>query len=72
MAGALLHGGNDLMRWQRGNVRMRKDRRKQSRRERALDKIDGVVALHMAVGRAMLRPKRRRQVSTFESFRRLS
>jgi phage terminase large subunit-like protein len=70
LAGALLHGGNALMRWQRGNVKMSKDPAGNEKPDkgRALDKIDGVVALHMAVGRAMLKPKRRRQQSGFASF----
>lgn len=70
LAGALPHGGSGLMRWQVENVRTKMDPSGNEKpdKERSVDKIDGVVALTMGVGRAMLRRQARREVPGFVTF----
>lgn len=52
--GRLRHGGNPVMRWQVGNVVIVSDAAGNAKpaKDRSADKIDGVVALLMAVGKA--------------------
>ncbi len=55
-AGGLVHGGHPLARWQAGNVRVDRDPagNEKFNKDKALDKIDGIVAATMGVRRAML------------------
>jgi phage terminase large subunit-like protein len=53
---ALRHGGNPVLRWMADNLvfRMDADGNAKPDREKSAEKIDGMVALLMALGRAML------------------
>lgn len=53
----LRHGGHPVLRWMAGNVAVRQDPAGNLKpdRQRSGEKIDGVVALVMALGRAMVR-----------------
>lgn len=58
LAGRLAHGGHPVLRWNAANVTVEQDAAgniKPSKRKSA-EKIDGVVALIMALGRAMAAP----------------
>jgi len=56
--GALLHGGNPVLRWMASNVTIRfgPDGQIKPDRDRSRDKIDGIVALIMALGRLTAQP----------------
>jgi phage terminase large subunit-like protein len=58
LAGRLLHGGNPVLRWMLGNVALEADAAGNLKvhKGRSSDRIDGIVAALMALGRAMLRP----------------
>jgi phage terminase large subunit-like protein len=58
LAGALRHGGHPVLRWNASNVAVRTDAAGNLKpdKERSGDKIDGICALVMALGRAMLAP----------------
>ena len=53
--GRIRHGGNKVLRWMASNVAVRQDPAGNVKpdREKSGDKIDGIVALVMAIGRAM-------------------
>lgn len=55
VSGQLAHDGHEVMRWMVGNVAIKRDEASNIKpdREKSRDKIDGVVALTMAIGRAM-------------------
>jgi phage terminase large subunit-like protein len=55
VSGQLAHDGNEVLRWMVGNVAIKRDEASNIKpdREKSRDKIDGVVALTMAIGRAM-------------------
>ena len=55
-AGRLLHGGNPVMRWMASNVAIKygPDGQIKPDRQRSREKVDGIVALAMAIGRAMV------------------
>lgn len=57
LAGKLAHGGNPVLAWMVSNVAVRMDPagNRKPDKEKSADRIDGAVALIMAVGRAMLR-----------------
>ena len=57
MTGKIRHGGHPVLRWNADNLVVRKDANGNFApdKEKATEKIDGMVALIMAVGRAMLR-----------------
>jgi phage terminase large subunit-like protein len=57
-AGRIHHDGNPAMAWMIGNVTAQEDRNQNvfPRKERAEKKIDGAVALIIAVGRALYQP----------------
>jgi phage terminase large subunit-like protein len=58
LEGSLQHGGTPVLRWMVGNAAVEQDaagNRKPSKRK-SRERIDGVVALIMALGRAMLAP----------------
>lgn len=60
----LRHGGHPVLRWMAGNVMLEKDAAdnwKPSKR-RSKEKIDGIVALIMALGRAIASPPEHRSV----------
>jgi phage terminase large subunit-like protein len=52
----LFHGGNPVLRWQIGNVQVQEDAAGNIKpaKNKSKDKIDGVVAMIMALGRAVL------------------
>lgn len=54
----LRHGGNPVARWMASNVAVRQDPAGNVKpdKERSAEKIDGIVALVMALGRAITRP----------------
>ena len=51
---ALLHGGNPVLRWMASNVAVRLDPAGNMKidKEKSQEKVDGIVALVMAIGRA--------------------
>jgi phage terminase large subunit-like protein len=64
LAGKVRHGGNPVLRWMASNVAVEEDAAgnlKPSRR-RSIQRIDGIVALINAVGRAVLFPVREQSV----------
>jgi phage terminase large subunit-like protein len=65
--GKIRHGGNPVLRWNADNLVMRSDPNGNVApdKEKATEKIDGVVALLMAWGRAMFDPKE--EVSIYDS-----
>lgn len=58
LAGKIRHGGHPVLRWNAGNVVVAQDAAGNLKpdKERSGEKIDGIVALVMALGRAMLAP----------------
>jgi phage terminase large subunit-like protein len=58
------HGGNPVLRWMASNVALKfgPDGQVKPDRERSKDKIDGIVALVMALGRATVAPAERGSV----------
>jgi phage terminase large subunit-like protein len=57
--GKIRHGGNPVLRWMVSNLALKQDAAGNLKpdRESSGDKIDGVVGLIMALGRAMVQPK---------------
>lgn len=57
LAGAIRHGGNAVLRWHASNVSVELDAAGNLKpsRKRSIEKIDGIVAAIMAVGRAVAR-----------------
>ena len=57
LKGELAHGGNPVLAWNVSNVAIRIDpaENKKPDKEKSIERIDGAVALVMAIGRAMLR-----------------
>ena len=57
LAGEIAHGGNPVLSWMVSNVAIREDPagNKKPDKEKSTERIDGAVAMIMAVGRAMLR-----------------
>jgi phage terminase large subunit-like protein len=57
LKGELAHGGNPVLAWNVSNVAIRIDpaENKKPDKEKSIERIDGAVALIMAIGRAMLR-----------------
>ena len=66
--GEILHGDNPVMRWMASNVTVRMDPAGNIKpdKQRSTEKIDGVVAAIMALGRAMARESGGRQRSVYE------
>ena len=58
LAGRLLHGGNPVLRWMAANVSVRQDPAGNLKPDKAssTERIDGIVAAIMALGRAIVRP----------------
>lgn len=56
-AGEILHGGHPVLRWNASNVAVQQDAAGGIKpdKERSVERIDGIVALIMALGRAMVR-----------------
>jgi phage terminase large subunit-like protein len=56
LAGSIAHGGNPVLKWMASNVAVKVDaaENKKPDKEKARQRIDGIVALIMALGRAML------------------
>lgn len=56
-AGELCHGGNPVMRWMASNVSVEQDAAGNLKpsKKKSKEKIDGIVSLVMAIGRAILR-----------------
>jgi phage terminase large subunit-like protein len=59
LSGKLRHGGNPVLRWMAGNVTVETDAAGNLKpsKKKSTEKIDGIVALIMALGRAMVRPE---------------
>lgn len=57
LKGNLAHGGNPVLAWNVSNVAIRIDpaENKKPDKEKSTERIDGAVALIMAIGRAMLK-----------------
>lgn len=57
-AGKLAHGGNPVLRWNASNLAVRLDPAGNMKpdKDRSVEKIDGIVALCNALGRAIIRP----------------
>ena len=55
VAGQLRHGGNAVLRWMASNATARTDPSGNIKpdKQRSADKIDGIVTMVMAIGRAM-------------------
>jgi phage terminase large subunit-like protein len=64
LEGKLLHGGNRVLRWMASHVAVDMDAAGNVKptKERSADKIDGIVATIMAIGRAMLKQSARPSV----------
>lgn len=58
LAGKVRHGGHPVLRWNASNVAVKQDAAGNLKpdKERSGDKIDGIVALVMALGRALVAP----------------
>ena len=56
LEGRILHGGNPVLRWMAGNVVMEEDPAGNIKptKAKAVEKIDGIVAMIMAMGRAVI------------------
>jgi phage terminase large subunit-like protein len=63
-SGKLRHGGHPVLRWNASNVMLKKDEADNWKpdKRRSREKIDGIVALTMAVGRAIAQPPTHRSV----------
>ena len=59
LAKKIRHGGNPVARWMASNVAVRQDPAGNLKpdKEKSAEKIDGIVALVMALGRAIVRPE---------------
>jgi len=57
LKGELAHGGNPVLAWNVSNVAIRTDpaENKKIDKSKAIERVDGAVALVMAIGRARLR-----------------
>jgi len=57
LSGELAHGGNPVLSWNVSNVAIKTDPAGNEKpdKEKSIERIDGAVALIMAVGRAMLK-----------------
>jgi len=57
LKGELAHGGNPVLSWNVSNVAIRTDpaENKKPDKEKSIERIDGAVAMIMAIGRARLR-----------------
>ena len=57
LAHRLAHGGHPVLRWMAGNVSVKQDAAGNLKpdKEKSTEKIDGIVALIMAIGRSMVR-----------------
>ncbi len=57
LAGEIAHGGNPILSWNVSNVAIKLDpaENKKPDKEKSIERIDGAVALIMAIGRAMLK-----------------
>ncbi len=59
LEGKLFHGGNPVLRWMASNVAVKQDPAGNLKpdKQKSNDRIDGVVALVMALGRAIVQPE---------------
>jgi phage terminase large subunit-like protein len=57
MGRQLFHGGNPVLRWMAGNVTVERDAAGNIKpsKKKSTERVDGIVALAMALGRAMVR-----------------
>jgi len=64
VGGQLAHGGNPMLRWQAANVTVELDSAENIKpsKKRSAERIDGIVALVMAIGRAIVQPEIRKSV----------
>ncbi len=58
LSGKILHGGNPVLRWMAGNVSIEKDAADNWKpsKKKSRERIDGIVALIMALDRATTQP----------------
>src|SRR6185437_3968647 len=58
LGGRIAHGGHPVLRWMAGNVSVEQDAAGNLKpsKKKSTERIDGIVATVMALGRAMLRP----------------
>ncbi|MDE2105798.1 MAG: terminase large subunit, partial [Patescibacteria group bacterium] len=59
LGGRIAHGGHPVLRWMAGNVSVEQDAAGNLKpsKKKSTERIDGIVATVMALGRAMLRPE---------------
>ena len=64
LGGKLRHGGNPVLSWMASNVSVKQDAAGNLKpdKQKSTEKIDGIVALVMALGRAIVRPESERSV----------
>ena len=64
LSGKIRHGGNPVLRWMASNVAVRQDPAGNLKpdKERSTEKIDGIVALIMGLGRATVAPPKKPSV----------
>ena len=69
LAREIRHGGHPVLRWNVSNVAVKKDAAGNMKpdKSRSSEKIDGVVAMIMALGRAMVQPPEESTRSVYES-----
>jgi phage terminase large subunit-like protein len=68
LGGKIAHGGNPVLRWMAGNVSIEKDAADNWKpsKKKSIERIDGIVALIMALDRASMGSKQR---TTFRPIR---
>jgi phage terminase large subunit-like protein len=69
LEGSIRHGGNPIMRWMASNVAVKRDPSDNMKidKSKSTEKVDGMVALAMAVGRAIVYLKEESTESVYES-----
>ena len=62
LAGKLAHGNHPVLRWMAGNVSIEKDAADNWKpsKKKSIERIDGIVALIMALSSAQLKPETKR------------
>jgi len=65
--GKLKHNGNPVMKWEIGNTAVEQDAADNLKpsKKKSTERIDGVVASIMALGRAIVRPKEQEKIEYY-------